>query len=80
MDLEARKISFVQEFLRLESEEIVIHLEKILHKQKVELIDQEMKSMSIDQFNKEIDQSLDDAENGRIRSAKDLKSKVKKWD
>ncbi|WKL50199.1 hypothetical protein Q1W71_10570 [Flavobacterium pectinovorum] len=80
MDLEARKISFVQEFLRLESEEIVIHLEKILHKQKVELIDQEMKSMSIDQFNKEIDQSLDDAENGRIRSAKDLKSKIKKWD
>ncbi|OXB08089.1 hypothetical protein [Flavobacterium pectinovorum] len=80
MDLEARKISFVQEFLRLESEEIVIHLEKILHKQKVELIDQEMKSMSIDQFNKEIDQSLDDAKNGRIRSAKDLKSKIKKWD
>jgi hypothetical protein len=80
MDLEARKISFVQEFLRLESEEIVIHLEKILHKQKVELIDQEMKSMSIDQFNKEIDQSLDDAKNGRIISAKDLKSKIKKWD
>lgn len=80
MDLEARKISFVQEFLRLESEEIVTHLETILHKQKVELIDLEMKSMSIDQFNKEIDQSLDDAKNGRIISAKDLKSKIKKWD
>lgn len=80
MDLEARKISFVQEFLRLESEEIVTHLETILHKQKVELLDQEMKAMSIDQFNKEIDQSLDDAKNSRIISAKDLKSKVKKWD
>ena len=80
MDLEARKISFVQEFLRLESEEIVTHLETILHKQKVELLEQEMKSMSIDQFNKEIDQSLDDAKNGRIISAKDLKSRIKKWD
>lgn len=80
MDLEARKISFVQEFLRLESEEIVIGLENLLHKQKMELIDQEMKSMSIDQFNKEIDQSLDDAKNGRIISAKDLKSKIQKWD
>lgn len=79
MDLEARKISFVQEFLRLESEEIVTHLETILHKQKVELIDQEMKSMSIDQFNREIDQSLDDAKNGRIISAKDLKLRIKKW-
>ncbi|MDR7210420.1 hypothetical protein [Flavobacterium piscis] len=78
MDLEARKISFVQEFLRLQSEEIVIHLENLLHKQKVELIDQEMKSMSIDQFNKETDQSIDDAKNGRIISAKDLKSKIQK--
>ncbi|TPG42110.1 hypothetical protein [Flavobacterium pectinovorum] len=80
MDLEARKISFVQEFLRLESEEIVIHLENLLHKQKVELLDQEMKSMNVDQFNKEIDQSLDDAKNSRIISAKDLKSKFQKWD
>lgn len=80
MDLEARKISFVQEFLRLQSEEIVIGLENLLHKQKVELLDQEMKSMNIDQFNKEIDQSLDDAKNARIISAKDLKSKTQKWD
>ncbi|MFH6960490.1 hypothetical protein ACHRV1_24080 [Flavobacterium aquidurense] len=79
MDLEARKISFVQEFLRLQSEEIVIHLENLLHKQKVELLDQEMKSMNIEQFNKEIDQSLNDAKNARIISAKDLKSKIQKW-
>jgi flagellar biosynthesis regulator FlbT len=79
MDLETRKISFVQEFLRLQSEEIVIHLENLLHKQKVELLDQEMKSMNIEQFNKEIDQSLDDAKNARIVSAKDLKSKIQKW-
>ena len=78
MDLETRKISFVQEFLRLQSEEIVIHLENLLHKQKVELVDQEMKSMS--QFNKEIDQSIDDVKNSRITSAKDLKSKIQKWD
>ncbi|CAD0004427.1 MULTISPECIES: hypothetical protein [Flavobacterium] len=80
MDLETRKISFVQEFLRLQSEEIVIHLENLLHKEKVELVDQEMKSMSIDQFNKEIDQSIDDVKNSRIISAKDLKFKIQKWD
>lgn len=38
-----------------------------------------MKSMSIDQFNKEIDQSLDNAKNGRIITAQDLKSKFQKW-
>lgn len=80
MDLEARKISFVQEFLRLENEEIVSRLENLLHEQKVELLDQHMKPMGFDQFNKEIDQSLNDAAQSKIISAKDLKSKVQKWD
>ena len=35
--------------------------------------------MNIEQFNKEIDQSLNDAKNARIISAKDLKSKIQKW-
>ena len=34
MNLEARKISFVQEFLRLQNEEIVSGLEKIIAKKK----------------------------------------------
>ena len=79
MNLEARKISFIQEFLRLQNEEIVIGLEKLLHKRKAELIDMEMKPMSIEQFNNDIDQSEDDFKNGRIISANDLKAKFKKW-
>lgn len=63
MDLEARKISFVQEFLRLENEEIVTGLENLLHEKKVELLDSEMKPMNIDQ-------SINDAFQGRIVSAK----------
>lgn len=80
MDLEARKISFVQEFLRLQNEEIVNQLEKLLHEQKVQLLDLEMKPMSLDQFNNEIDQSINDVAQGRITSAKDLKSRIQKWD
>jgi len=79
MDLEAKKISFVQEFLRLQNEEIINGLEKMLHKRKAELLDKEMKPMSMQQFNKEIDQALDDSENGRLTKASDLKAKVQKW-
>ena len=79
MNIEARKISFVQEFLRLQNEEIVSGLEKMLHKRKAELIEKEMKPMSIEQFNSDINQSEDDFKNGRIISAKDLKAKVNKW-
>lgn len=80
MDLEARKISFVQEFLRLQNEEVIIRLENLLHEKKTELLDLEMNPMSFDQFNREIDQSLNDAGQSRIVSAKDLKSRIQKWD
>jgi len=79
MDLEARKITFVQEFLRLQNEEIISGLEKFLHKQKAELIEQNLTPMTNEQFNSEIDQSLDDSRNGRIIKAQFLKDNIKKW-
>tara|TARA_R110002124_G_scaffold109723_4_gene263158 strand:+ start:21834 stop:22076 length:243 start_codon:yes stop_codon:yes gene_type:complete len=79
MDLEARKISFVQEFLRLQNEEIVKGLEKMLRKRKAELIEKSFIPMSTEQFNAEIDQALDDSKNGRLIKATDLKAKIKKW-
>lgn len=79
MDLETRKISFVQEFLRLQNEEIVSGLEKLLRKRKTELMEQNLKPMSMEQYNAEIDQAMSDSENGRMIKATDLKNKIKKW-
>lgn len=79
MDLERRKITFVQEFLRLQNEEIICGLENLLRKKKIELLEKKITPMSIEQFNHEIDQSISDSENGRVISAIDLKEKVKKW-
>lgn len=80
MDLETRKISFVQEFLRLQNEEIVSGLEKLLRKRKTELIEKNMKPMSMKQYNSEIDHAMEDSKNGRMIKAKDLKAKILKWD
>lgn len=79
MDLEARKISFVQEFLRLQNEEIISGLEKLLRTQKAELIENNFKPMSMEQYNAEIDQAMEDSKNGRMIKASDLKAKIKKW-
>ncbi len=79
MNLEARKIQFVQEFLRLESEEIISGLENILKKRKAELYEKNLKPMSIEQFNADIDKSLEDSKNDRVISSKDLKAEIKKW-
>lgn len=79
MDLEARKISFVQEFLRLQNEEIVSGLEKLLRKRKAELIEENFKPMTMEQYNVEIDQAMEDSKNGRMIKAADLKAKIQKW-
>ena len=79
MDLESRKISFVQEFLRLENEDLINKLEEILHKRKAELLEEEMRPMSVKQYNKEIDKALDDSKNNWLTKASDLKLKVQKW-
>jgi len=79
MDLETRKISFVQEFLRLQNEEIITGLENLLRKKKSELSEMHQEPMSLEQFHAEIDQSLKDSENGYLTKATDLKEKIQTW-
>ena len=79
MNLESRKLSFIQEFLRLQNEEVISGLEKMLHQRKAELFERSLKPMNIEQFNNEIDQALDDSKNDRMTEAKDLKAKISKW-
>ncbi len=79
MNLEGRKILFVQEFLRLQNEEIVSGLETFLRKRKTELLENNLKPMSMNQYNSEIDSAMDDSKHGRMISVEDLKAKVEKW-
>lgn len=71
MDIESRKISFMQEFLTIQSEEVLSRLENLLRKEK----EIDFKPMSTEQLQHRIDLSLDDSENDRIVKASDLKSK-----
>lgn len=50
-ELESCKIAFVQEFLRIENEEIVRGLENLLKKKKAVLFQQNVKPKSIEVFN-----------------------------
>ena len=43
MNLEARKLSLVQEFLRIDNENIIGALEKFLHKSKSDFFEQNLK-------------------------------------
>jgi hypothetical protein len=74
MDIQTRKIEFVQAFLKLQSENVIARFEKMLKTE-----NEEFKSMSIEEFNKRIDNSLLDSKNDRVIEATELLNEIKEW-
>lgn len=77
MDIEARKIEFIQEFLKLQSEESISRFEKFLQKEKKESAGRVFKPMSIEELNSRIDQSESDFKNNKFKSSSELLEKYK---
>ena len=75
MNIETRKLSFIQEFLRVQNEEIISGLENLLKKRKSEQYNSDLKPMDLSRLNDEIDQAINDSENDRVIKATDLKEK-----
>ena len=79
MDIQTRKINFVQEFLRLRNIKLIERLEKILLEDKAKDYEANLKPLGIDNFNQMIDNSIEDAKQGNVVNARELKESVKKW-
>jgi len=77
MNLETRKIEFVQEFLKLQSEEVISRLEKILRKEKNSSNENIFNSITEDELNKRIIQSENDFKNNLFKSSSELLEKYK---
>lgn len=77
MNLEARKIEFIQEFLKLQSEEAILRLEKILEKERNTSDEQVFETLTKEELNKRIDKSESDFINNRFKSSSDLLAKYK---
>ena len=73
MELQTRKLEFIQEFLKLQSEEVISQFENLMKKR----IKDSFKPMSIEEFNKGIDKSEDDFKNGRYKTSSELLAKYK---
>jgi hypothetical protein len=80
MDLQTRKTAFVQEFLSIESEEVISRFEKLLKNRKKTKKDIDFQPMTIAEFNRRIDQSEQDSINGRLTEMNDFLAEIEKWD
>jgi len=76
MDIQQRKIEFVQQFLNLQNEEVIKILEQLVH----DFIENnEFKPMSVPEFNQRINNSLEDSKNELVISSNDLITEIETW-
>lgn len=78
MDIQTRKIEFVQDLLKLENEDLLTQLEELLHS-KNSSNNSDFKPMSVNEFNKRIDQSMEDSKNNKLTTTDDLITEIDKW-
>ncbi len=79
MDIRARKINFIQEFLRISNEELILKLEQILNKERQSYQNTATISISEEELNKYIDQAEKDDKEGNFKTSEELKKDIETW-
>jgi len=79
MNIQARKLILIEEFLRISDEELITKIESFIKQEKKVLHERNLKPMSLSEFHFMIDQAKQDSDAGRIITHQELKKKVKTW-
>jgi hypothetical protein len=79
MNLQTRKIHFVQEFLKLSNEQIIDKLVVLLKAEKTKLYSNNLVPLSVEELSQSIDEAENDATNKRSRNIDALKNELKSW-
>jgi len=75
MDIQSRKIEFIQEFLKIQNVSTIEQFEKLLKKKQIIESGKAITPMSVIELNNRIDRSEDDFKNGRYKTSDELLAK-----
>lgn len=79
MDIQTRKLQFIQEFLRLANDSIIEKFEKMLQQERKKIVEQDISPMTLAQYEQRINNAIDDLKNNRVTTAKKLKKEIASW-
>jgi len=79
MNIQARKLNLIEEFLRISDESIIEKLESFIRIEKKKQYNMGLKPMSLKEFHEMIDQAKQDKAEGRVISHEELKKRIKSW-
>ncbi|OFX17403.1 MAG: hypothetical protein A2033_17825 [Bacteroidetes bacterium GWA2_31_9] len=79
MDLQTRKIHFIQDFLLYANSSILSKFEELLKQEREKVLEKEIKPMTIKDYEEKIKKALDDVKNNKVKSARILKKEISTW-
>ena len=77
MDIQSRKIEFIQEFLKIQSEDVLAQFERLMKKEQVPKTEKPFRPMSVSELNERIDKSENDFKKGKYKTSAELTAKYK---
>ncbi len=77
MNIQTRKIEFVQAFLQIQNEDLISRFEELLDRERKN--ESKFEPMSIGEFNRRINISLSDSKNDKVIESSKLMSEIEQW-
>jgi len=79
MDLQTRKIEFIQEFLKIQSEDLVLRLDKLLKKETSKVEVNQLMPYTVIELQNRISKSMKDSKAGKLTANSELLYDIKQW-
>ena len=79
MNIEARKLVLIEEFLRINDESLIAKIESFMRQEKKDSHDRNVRPLSLKEFHEMIDLAKQDSDAGRVITHKELQERVKTW-
>ncbi len=77
--LQARKLNLIEEFLRINDEQVISDLESLILKEKIKSYERELVPMTIEKFHSNINRSVREIESGQFITHEELLESIKEW-
>jgi hypothetical protein len=79
MDIQTRKLSFIQEFIKIADSSLLEKFEELIKQERQNTVEKEIKPMTITEYEQRIFRALEDVKNNRMKQARTLKAEIATW-
>lgn len=79
MDIQKRKIQFIQEFLKYGNSDILSKFEELLKNERQKAFEKEIKPMTLKEYEQRIERAFVEIKSNKVKNARNLKREIATW-